>query len=236
MQNLAFYNHKGGVGKTTSVINIAYFLQKAGKRVLVVDCDAQKNSFGFFFQQGKNELLKATKYENISLTTWDIFSGGKADFIDFDRGMELEKTLSERNIDCTIFDLPPAMTDGVREIIRFCDVVFVPTIIGNFEIEGLSDVTEEIRKLKVKLGGIFVTMFQKDTDKKELEQFQGLLKNRLLDTIIPYSKTVRESQKAGLSLEEYFDKRQVPKGNARKISLAYEDLTAEILERSGKNG
>jgi cellulose biosynthesis protein BcsQ len=54
-----------------------------------------------------------------------------------------------------------------------------------------------------------------------------------METVIPYSKTVRESQKAGLSLEEYLNFRGVPNTkNSRKIALAYEALTAEILERS----
>jgi chromosome partitioning protein len=224
MKNIAFYNHKGGVGKTTSVINIAYNLQKAGKTVLVVDCDSQKNSFGFFFQEGKNAPFRPTKYPLVSLTTWEaLINSPKIRIVGGDE---------ESPFDYIIFDLPPAMTDEVRRIIGLSDVVFVPTMLGEFEIAGLSDVTEEILKQGSKLGGVFVTMFNKKNDYLIFEEFKGYLKNRLMNTIIPFSHTVRESQKAGLSLDEYFDQRQVPNNpNSRQAAVAYEKLTAEILGR-----
>ena len=50
MKKICIYNNKGGVAKTTSVINVAYALHKAGKKVLVVDCDMQQNSYNFFLK------------------------------------------------------------------------------------------------------------------------------------------------------------------------------------------
>jgi len=221
MKKISLYNHKGGVAKTTSVINIAYFLQKSGKTVLVADCDSQKNAFGFFFEQGKNAVIQATRYKNVSLTTWDKFADNSAIANDFDY---------------CLFDCPPAMTDEVKDIIRNSDSVFVPTILGEFEIAGLQDVTEEIRRQGSKLGGVFTTMYTKKNDDELLKEFEQILKGPLMKTIIPYSGTVRESQKAGLSLEEYFDEKKVPQNpGSRKVALSYEALTLEILERSGEN-
>jgi len=218
-RKIGLYNHKGGVGKTTSVINIAYFLQKAGKKILVADCDSQRNCFSFFTDEPDYEIIQNTRYENIRIARYNRYTAGL--------------TKSE-NFDFVIFDMPPAMTDEVKEIIRQCDSVFVPTILGEFEVAGLADVTSEIQKQNSRLGGVFATMFNAKNDAGVLDEFGKLLKNRLMATIIPYSPTVRESQKSGLSLEEYFDSRKTPNvKSSRKIVHAYEALTNEILERSG---
>ena len=67
---MAVYNNKGGVGKSTSVINLAYCFQKAGKTVLVVDCDQQENCFMFFMTAKDSNSILPTEYENIKHTTW----------------------------------------------------------------------------------------------------------------------------------------------------------------------
>jgi cellulose biosynthesis protein BcsQ len=129
--------------------------------------------------------------------------------------------------------LPPAISDEVKEIIAHCDVVFVPLIVGAFEIAGLSNVTEEIKNQGTKLGGVFVSMFNQKDDSEEYEVIKDMLKDSLMATIIPFSKTVRQSQKAEMSIEEYLDFRNAPNvKTTRKIAHAYENLTAEILARS----
>lgn len=213
---IAIFNNKGGVGKTTSVVNIAYNLVKLGKKILVVDCDSQKNSFGFLFQSREKELF-STKYPNMQLAIWNDVKNNIAD---------------KQGYDYVIFDLPPTITDEVKEIISFSNSVFVPCALRAFEIQGLQNVTDEINRQGAKLGGIFATMFTKRTDTKELTQIQNILKNRLLDSIIPYSPSVYESQKLGLSIEEYFIEKKLPNTKTvRKVSYAYEDLTNEILKR-----
>ena len=214
MEKITIYNHKGGVAKTTSVINIAYAMHKAGKKVLVVDCDTQENCYSFFLTSRNAAKVLPTAYENIEHTTWVSYS-------------ELENEKLE-NYDFILFDLPPAMSNEVKKIITQSDKVYVPTVLGEFEIAGLKRVTEEVGS---KLGGIFVTMYQKDNDKDIIEQFRSLLQDRLLQTTIPYSKTVRESQKKGLPIEEYFIERGVPRlfKNSWNIVNAYEALTKEIM-------
>ena len=70
-------------------------------------------------------------------------------------------------------------------------------------------------------------------DEELLRDFRSALDSTLLQTIIPYSDTVRESQKAGLPLEAYFTEKKVPRsGSSWKIVNAYENLTGEILRRS----
>lgn len=214
MIKIAIFNNKGGVAKTTSVINLAYSMRGYGKNVLVVDCDAQENCFNFFLTENSNDLILPTDYENISHTTWERYS---------------QLSAEPEGFDYIIFDLPPHIADDIRNILRQSDVVFVPIMLGNFEIAGLKKVTDEINTQGVKLGGIFVTMYQPQDDAELLEQIRDALEDRLMHTIIPFSKTVRKSLNEDLPIGEYF-KGRVPKTkNSWKIVQSYQDLALEIM-------
>lgn len=215
-RRIGIFNNKGGVAKTTSVINLAYSLQKNNKNVLVVDCDNQENCFSFFMASKSTANILPTDYERISHTTWERYS----DLVESDIS----------NFDYILFDMPPTMSNEVKRIIRHCSVVYVPTILGEFEIAGLRKVTDEINRQGVKLGGVFVTMYQNQNDSEIIGDFRRALQERLMKTVIPYSKTVRESQKAGLPIEAYFRERAVPPNkNSWKIVNAYEELAQEIM-------
>ena len=214
---IGIYNNKGGVAKTTSVINLAYSMQKAGHNVLVVDCDTQENCFSFFLTNQVTEVILPTAYENIHHTTWERYQSIPDDV--------------KTTFRYILFDLPPTLSEEVRTILRQCDTVYVPTILGEFETSGLTRVTDEIIRQGVKLGGVFVTMFQKRNDAELIEEFREVLQDMVMQTVIPYSKSVRESQKAGLPIEAYFIDRAVPHSKtAWKIVDAYEDLAEEIMK------
>lgn len=209
---ISIYNNKGGVGKTTSVINIAYAMHKAEKRVLVVDCDMQRNCYNFFFsEKSSKELL--TDYERISSTTYSAYN-------------ELSDVVLE-SYDYILFDLPPVLSDEVLDIIRHSDKVYVPLMLRKFELSGLKNLTS---KCGNKLGGIFVTMY-KSRDEAVLNQFRTILKNRLMNTVIPYSETIIDSQREELPIEDYFIMRGVPRHlkGAWKAVDAYTNLTNEIM-------
>lgn len=216
-RRIGIYNNKGGVAKTTSVINIAYAFAKKGKRVLVVDCDNQENCFSFFFSSQSTKEVFNTEYDGILHTTWQKY-------------VLMDVVTCNNDYDYILFDLPPALSDEVKQIIQHLDEVYVPTMLGEFEIQGLKKVTDEINAQGTKLGGIFVTMYQAKNDKELIEEFRTVLKNRLMNTVIPFSTTVRESQKAGLPIEAYFRERNVPQiGTSWKIVNAYNSLADEIL-------
>lgn len=213
---IGIFNNKGGVAKTTSVINLAYSMQKADHKVLVVDCDTQENCFSFFLTNQVTENILPTEYENISHTTWERYK-------------QIPDEI-KAEYSYILFDLPPTLSDEVKEIIHQCSTVYVPTILGEFEIAGLKRVTDEINRQGVKLGGVFVTMYQARNDAELIEEFRSVLQDRLMQTVIPYSKSVRESQKAGLPIEAYFIDRAVPHSKtAWKIVDAYESLAHEVM-------
>ena len=181
--------------------------------MLVVDCDSQENCYLFFLIKPSADSILPTEYENVKHTTWTRY----VDLTDKDTAV----------FDYILFDLPPALTDEVKQIIRHCGIVYVPTMLGEFEIQGLEKVTVEIAKQNARLGGVFITMYQKQNDAELLQEFR----NALQTTVIPYSRTVRESQKVGLPIEAYFIEKKVPRnGSSWKIVNAYESLASEIME------
>jgi ATPases involved in chromosome partitioning len=212
MIKIAIFNNKGGVAKTTSVINLAYSLSQHGKSVLVVDCDQQENCFNFFANSLSADAILPTDYDKINITRYSQLPSNPEGY------------------DYILFDMPPTLNDEVREIIGQCDRVYVPTILGAFEISGLRKVTNEINAQEVKLGGIFVTMYQAQNDAEIIADFRKVLGNSLMTTVIPYSKIVRKSLIEGLPIEAYFIRNGVPKTKRSwAIVNAYEGLALEIM-------
>lgn len=217
-KKIGIYNNKGGVAKTTSVINLAYAFAKKGKRILVVDCDNQQNCFSFFFSNKSSNGVFDTDYDGILHTTWNKYTS-------------LDVATSSNDFDYVLFDLPPALSEDVKKIIKHMDYIYVPTMLGQFEIQGLKNVTDEINRQGTKLGGIFVTMYQAKNDKELIVETREILQNRLMKSVIPYSTTVRESLKSGLPIEAYFIERNVPNiGTSWKIVNAYDSLADEIIK------
>lgn len=214
MLKFAIYNNKGGVGKTTSVINIAYALHKLGNQVLVIDCDMQKNSYMFFLSDIADRILPS-KYENIKHTTYNVFTQLSEDEL--------------KDFEYIIFDLPPVLSDDVLEIIKKADKVFVPLMLRQFELAGLNNLVSKCNNL----GGIFVTMYDNE-DEELLKQFKDGLKDRLMDSCIHFSKAVIKSQRAMLPVGEYLLQKGTPKV-FRKSWQAYDEyyaLTNEIIGRT----
>lgn len=220
MKKFAIYNNKGGVGKTTSTINIAYSLHCAGKKVLVVDCDkTQQNSYMFFLSESVNKILP-TKYENISNTTYDVF--------------ETLKENEYNSYDYIIFDMPPALNDYVLNILKQSDKVFAPIKFGQFEVEGL------VRLLDTSIdnvAGIFFTMYKDKIEtrhKDDLNMLRDVLKDRLINTVIHYSETIENSQLELLPIGEYLEQNKTPKsGLFWRAFTEYDALTEEIVRRLG---
>lgn len=209
MKKISIYNNKGGVGKTTSVTNIAYAMHKADKKVLVVDCDTQKNCFTFF------EMSKK-KFENITNIT----------YVDYNNLDNAEK----EKYDYVLFDLPPVLSSEVKQILDNSDKVYVPLMLRQFEILGLRNVTQACGS---KLGGIFITMHKKGKKDTEIfNEIKSVLGERVMETTIPYAESIINSQREMLPVEEYFVESGIPQSfkNCWKIADTYKALAEEIME------
>lgn len=130
MKMIAFYNNKGGVGKTSTAINIAYTLSRRQNRILLVDFDGQCNSSRFFTDLANDEcgcesaivnaeempLIKSTRYDNIDIVTSSVrmnsISNYFANLSDEEKQTNIIK-FRQSDYDYIIVDMPPAMNDFV---------------------------------------------------------------------------------------------------------------------------
>jgi chromosome partitioning protein len=220
---IGIYNNKGGVGKTTTVINLAYLYAKMGMKILVVDCDTQRNLHDFFKLKTPPNGIKYTaenllagrfehsRYENIFLDLWESYS----DNIETGDIFDIE-----------IFDLPPKTDEQTREILDQCDYIFVPMKLDKFSVTGLRNVKKEIANSNAKFRGAFICNYQRrSTAVNEMLRFvQENMGENLLSTIIPASLAIGNSFNYDLTATEYAN-------NSATIKLA--DLAEEILERMG---
>ncbi|GHU51433.1 sporulation initiation inhibitor Soj [Clostridia bacterium] len=172
MKILSFYNNKGGVGKTTTCINVAYAFAEMGKKILVVDCDSQQNCLNFFTDEPVNGISK-TRYKNIDATVWN----------------ENIKTQHSAEYDFILLDLPPTRNDYVREISSAGDYVFVPIEISAFSMQGIAKVTDLIAEASTKFGGCYMSRFNKKNtaNLKLLNLLKDNFGDKLLTTILPQS-------------------------------------------------
>ena len=229
MKSIAFYNNKGGVGKTTSVINIAYQLA-TDKKILVVDMDGQANCSRFFVDEPKTGLEQAliksmvsptiarcqTRYPNIDIITAtsalnDIVSLFYALPENVQKSnaekivKDTEKPWYSTHYDYVLVDLPPALNKITECVISACDYVFVPIELSSFAIQGISTVTNIIADCGAKFGGFFVNKFDKATpsDVQLMELLKDSLGTKALNSFIPFSRVVKNSVSYKMTAPEY---------------------------------
>jgi chromosome partitioning protein len=210
MTKISFFNNKGGVGKSTSAINVAHAMTRLGLKVIVVDCDSQKNTFRFFADELNEHSRNATRYDNLEIATDVAYWQGGRDW-------------QGDNYNFVIFDLPPALNERTQLILSSCDFVFVPFELGKFAIQGIAKVTEAIAESGVKLGGCFVNKF--DRENPVSHKLDTILRNTLGDKAmtmrIPYSRVIKNSIDYRQTAFEYMEW-TVP-------AKQYATLTREIL-------
>ena len=244
MKSIAIYNNKGGCGKSTSVINLAYQFSLDSK-VLVIDTDGQSNTSQFFLDEptsglekvllGKSNTVNAanTRYPNLDVICAtaainDVVStfSGFAEKKQHDIADRLVN--SDSGYDYVLVDLPPTMNDVTRHIISSCDYVFVPVELGTFAIQGLPKVTDVISNNKARFGGAYVNKFDRknSADIELFKMFSEQLGNNSLTTAIPYSKVIKNSITYSLTAQEYMGWTSAGK--------AFGLLADEIRERIGE--
>lgn len=224
MTSIALYNNKGGVGKTTSAINIAYQLA-FDKKVLIIDLDGQANCSRFFVDEPKTGLelaltksivapdiaLCATRYPNIDIITAtsainDIVSAFSALSIDKQRE-NVRKTiyLCSEKYDYILIDLPPALNKITEAVISVSDYVFVPIELSTFAIQGIPTVTSIIADCGAKFGGCFVNKFDRENpaDIALMEMLKSTLGTKALNSFIPFSRVVKNSISYKTTAAEY---------------------------------
>jgi len=249
---LSIANQKGGVGKTTTAINLATGLAAVGQKVLVMDLDPQGNaSTGLGIERsdrtnGTYELLfgecsldeaaHETKVPNLYVAPSSVhLSGAEIELIDEDnREGRIKTALRTGNVifDYVIFDCPPSLNLLTLNAMVAADGVLVPLQSEFFALEGLSNLTNTIERVKnaynadLKLEGIVLTMFDKRNrlSKDVANEVRSHFGDLVYETVIPRNVRVSEAPSFGLPAIIYDMKCS---GSRAYIALAKEMIGRE---------
>jgi len=245
---IAIVNQKGGVGKTTTSVNLSAYLAHLGKQVLLVDIDPQANAtsglgidrnleVGVYEALIGNkplfEVIKRTVQKGLQIAPATVsLAGASVEMVGLDnREFLLANILEEvkKNFDYIIIDGPPSLGLLTVNSLVAADEVLIPIQSEYYALEGLSQLLETIslvqNNLKPNLGimGAIITMFDRRNKLSEsvMSELYQYFPNHIFRSVIPRSVRLAEAPSYGLSILHYD-----PKSKGGK---AYEGLAKEII-------
>ena len=249
---ISIANQKGGVGKTTTTINLSACLAEAGKRVLVIDMDPQGNTtsgLGIEKDEAENTIYEVILrtvdikdaiikdiFDNLDIIPSNVnLAGAEIDLIDVDnREYILKDSLAEvkDNYDFIILDCPPSLSMLTVNAMTASNTVLVPIQCEYYALEGLTQLRHTINLVKKKLNkkleleGVVFTMYDSRTNLslQVVENVKDNLQEKIYKTIIPRNIRLAEAPSHGLPINIY-DKRSTG-------AESYRNLAQEVIKHS----
>ena len=249
MKIISITNQKGGVGKTTTAVNLAACLAASKKNVLLIDLDPQGNAttgVGVFKKEALPTvyqlLIGRATFEEVKIPTefgFDLMpanrelSGAEVELVELkNREIRLKNALKnvETLYDFVIIDCPPALNMLTLNGLVASNAVLIPMQCEYYALEGLSDLVETLRKIKklnanLEIAGLLRTMFnpQGVLNQQVSDEIEKFFPKRMYKTVIPRNVRLAEAPSFGKPVI-FYDK-------SSKGAKAYMALAKEILRK-----
>lgn len=250
MKVIAIINQKGGVAKTTSTINLAAYLAKAGKKTLIIDLDPQGNASsglgvnrfdlskciydGLIDNEPVRNITLKTNVENLDIIPATIqLAGAEIEMVGMlTREYLLKNLIKEiKDYDFVLIDCPPSLGLLTINALTAADQYLVPIQCEYYALEGLGQLLKTIDLIKkglnpdLELAGALMTMYNStlNLSSQVVAEVKAFFGAKVYETIIPRSVRLSEAPSYGEPISTY--------APSSKGALAYEALAKEVIER-----
>lgn len=246
---IAVTNQKGGVGKTTTAVNLAYYLAKAGHSVLLVDFDPQGNATSGLGIDKRNlkatvidvlsgektleQCIVPTKHKNLHvLPTTPQLANAEVELAKAEqRFSRLKQGLADHKYNCVIIDCPPSLSLLTVNSLIAAHYVLLPVQAEFYALEGLGQLLETMQLVRkgmnpqLELLGVVLTMVDSRTtlSSQVHAEVKKHFPDKMFQTVIPRNIRLAEAPSHGLPVGAY--------DRWSKGARAYKMLTKEVIQR-----
>ena len=248
---ISIINQKGGVGKTTTAVNLSALMADMGQRVLIVDLDPQGNTtsgLGMAVEDASvyevlmgriqmHDLVEKTDFKNLSIAGSDIrLAGAELEMVNVDkREFRLKTALAAvaKDFDFIMIDCPPSLSLLTVNALTASDGVIIPIQCEYYALEGVASLIQTIQRVKktfnprLDIEGVLLTMLDGRTNLglQVVDEVKKHFKKQVYGTVIPRTVRLGEAPSHGEPIHIY-DKRSTG-------TTAYVALAQEVLQRNG---